>query len=138
VFNQREHLRDHLKFHLNPRIKPYSCSACGYCNDRKDNVQQHVVKVHHKKCWVETDIKTDHEGLEKMSRIISDWADKIMGYNELSPRTGRSFQFLSMAGHARKYPTAMASNKRSGTLSIGSAPDIQTVGDQDKKEKSKQ
>ena len=81
VFNRRIPLIKHLKFHLNPRMKPYKCVSCGYTNDRKENVIGHVTKVH-KKEWVQEDILVDREEEARMLQILYEQADKIQGYKD--------------------------------------------------------
>ena len=82
VFNRRMYLIRHLKFHLNPKIKPYQCTICGYTNDVKGNVSGHVNKVH-KKQWTQEDIRVDKEAKARMTAILAEQADKIQGYERL-------------------------------------------------------
>jgi len=79
VFNRRMQLIKHLIFHLNPRPKPYRCIKCGYGNDRKGNVSDHIKKVH-KKEWTNEDIFVDKEEEAWMRRTVQEQADKIQGY----------------------------------------------------------
>lgn len=81
VFNRRLPLIKHLKFHLNPRIKPYKCTSCGYVNDRKENVIGHVIKVH-KKQWTQDDVYVDREAETRMLDLVKEQADKIQGYTD--------------------------------------------------------
>ena len=87
VFNQRIHLMRHLQFHINPRIKPYKCTICGYDNDRKGNVCWHVNKVH-KKQWTQKDIHVDKELETRMMDIVKKEADVIM--DEVDAKNKRS------------------------------------------------
>ena len=80
-FNRRNQLVQHLRFHLNPRVKPYRCVQCGYGNDRKWNVRDHIQKVH-KKQWTCEDISVDKKLEAWMLRVLRDQADKIQGYSD--------------------------------------------------------
>jgi len=79
TFNRRIPLLKHLKFHLNPRIMPYKCVMCKYCNDRKNNVSDHIKKVH-KKEWTQEDIFVDREAEARMNEILWAQADEVQGY----------------------------------------------------------
>jgi len=78
-FNRRMSLIMHLKFHLNPKVKPYKCKKCGYGNDRKGNIHDHINKVHKIK-WSNDDILVDKEEEAWMLRTLKEQADKIQGY----------------------------------------------------------